>query len=395
MEQNPARVPPPVVRVDAESQDSSREASPERAALRPSAAEATAGVIVSVGADIDVAELDREIRAEIARKEREGLYPPELLQEIAEDAVRDRMEALRAAAELTLDPPIHSTRPVLGPVVALVKRVIAKALRWHARWQVGQVQTLGGSAVAVLSAMEDRLEEMERTLHHLAEQVAHIQAVQLTGGVAPASGRPVLWDVAAGDAARVRELAARPQAGRVLCLGCGDGRFLAALAASGAVCYGVEPDPELAHLARERGLEVHSGSIIEHLAAVAPASLAAIVVERGEKLDAAAIEDLFRWSVTALVTDGLLLVDVPGDGGFAPAGETERARGVPYGFLAESVGFRRVRVEGGPGTNGRLGPVPTPSEPALGGMAAAINANLKLVDEAVYGPRLVRVVARR
>ncbi|HXM55036.1 MAG TPA: hypothetical protein VOB72_06570, partial [Candidatus Dormibacteraeota bacterium] len=172
-------------------------------------------LIRHLGADVDAEALEREIRAEVARKEREGVYGPELLLGIAPDALRDRMEALRGAAELTLDPPVHSTRPGLGPMVAAVKRAVAKLLRWHTRWLVGQVQTLGGSTVAALSEMADRVDEVERRQERVLEQLTRMQAAYL---VAHPSYPDATWAAALADVAMLQDLAVRPERGAVACL---------------------------------------------------------------------------------------------------------------------------------------------------------------------------------
>jgi len=299
-------------------------------------------VIVSVGADVDAAALEDEIRAEVARKEREGIYGPELLLAIAPDALSDRMEALRGAAELSLDPPLHSTRPGLGPMVAAVKGALARTLRWHTRWLVGQVQTLGGSTVAAMSAMTERLDEMQQQVDLLSGGLARVEAAQLAGANGSVAGTSLTG--ALSDVANLRELALRPPAGRIACLCCGDGRLLAALSATGAPCYGVEPDAGRSRSCADRGLDVRAGDVIEHLAGLPRESLAGIVVESGERLGATGVHDLFCLAAAALRPGAALVLEIAaGDVSCGSAGDG-LVHELPFQRLAEEAGFRTVKV---------------------------------------------------
>ena len=64
-------------------------------------------LIRSVGADVDRAALEDEVRTEVERKLRDGVYPAELLRDVAPDQVRDMVDALRGAAHLSVEPPIR------------------------------------------------------------------------------------------------------------------------------------------------------------------------------------------------------------------------------------------------------------------------------------------------
>jgi hypothetical protein len=352
-------------------------------------AEQWPGVIVSVGADIDAAVLEDEIRAEVARKERAGIYPPELLLGVVPDSLRDRMDALAGAADLSLDPPVHSTRPGLGRLVAGLKRVVARTMRWHTRWLVGQVQTLGGSTVAAMSAMTERLDHLQEQLGHLSADLDRLHATRLDGTRAsmPAPFRAA----AVSDAANLRELTLRPAGGRIACLCCGDGRFLETLADTGASCYGVEPDSLSARSCADRGLEVLTGDVLEHLAGLPEESLAGIVVESGERLGAPAMHELFGLAAAALLPGAPLVIEVaPGQGA-----DGDRLLGLPFEFLAEETGFHTVRVSRPPPVERRGSSVPAPAEAGPDQAVDAMCTRLATLEAAVFGASAARVVARR
>jgi SAM-dependent methyltransferase len=113
-------------------------------------------------------------------------------------------------------------------------------------------------------------------------------------------------------ARRVDKLTALPSDGRrrrVLDVGCGDGGFLAALAARGWECHGSELSVVTAQRAAHRtGLDIHAGSLDS--AAFPPGSLDAAsiwhVLEHLEDPDRV-LRDCARW----LIPGGLLLIAVP------------------------------------------------------------------------------------
>lgn len=258
-------------------------------------------LIVSIGAEVDASALEREIRAEAARKERHGVYPTELLERLVQDPVRDRIDAVLAAVALSCDAPTESARPGLGRAISLYKRAVAMALRWHTRWLVGQFQTLGGSMAATAEAMSERMDELERRQRETATGLARLQAAMAAGG----------------DASRVQAVVAAAPPGPVACLGC-DAGLLAELGAAGVEC-----------VPAERSLEV-----------AAPGSLSGVVGVMGADLDADEWEELLRHSAAALAPGGLLLLDVP-DADPLRA----RALGAEVGVLAEATGLHRVAIE--------------------------------------------------
>src|SRR5262249_35727116 len=198
-------------------------------------------LIASIGADLDGRLLEREIRAEVARKRREGVYSADLLMAVAADPVADLMFALGDAAQFSVDAPVDSSIPLWGGTVSVVKRVTARCLRWYTKWMLGQVHTFAAGAVATLNAVEARLQDHDRRLEVLTRRGE---------GVRNDTEQGPSWRLAPHVEARHAVPA------RVAVLQCGQGDLLARLASGGIDCYGVEPNPELVAACRARGLDV-------------------------------------------------------------------------------------------------------------------------------------------
>lgn len=357
-------------------------------------------LIRSVGADVDRAAFEDEVRAEVERKLHDGAYPAELLRDVAPDPVRDLVDALRGAAHLSVEPPTRSSRPVLGRLVARCKSLLAKLLRWYSRWLVGQMQTLGSSTVSVLGAVEDRLREHERRLDELSTRSAFEEGVrlgmpQIIGPRQPATGSG--WRAAWRWAVHGRVLS--DARGPVAVLGCGEGEFLGLLQAAGVECYGVEPHAERVRQCRERGLTVRQEEVVAHLLGVPSGSLGAILLESlPAGLPQSGLADLFRLAAGALSPDGMFVVEADAGTAFQPRPpDVDALENAPLTFFAVSAGFADVQVRElsmEPDAS-RLRPVPMPTGSPLGEVIGALNENLQRMDEAMFGPRLLAVVARR
>lgn len=367
-------------------------------------------LIQSVGADLDVTALEEEVRAEVERKLRDGVYPAELLRDVAPDQVREMVDALRGAAHLSVDPPIRSTRPLLGRAVALSKLLLAQLLRWYSRWLVGQMQTLGSSTVSALGAMEQRLREHEQRLDQLSVRAAveegfHLGMPRLPGsgsrdaGSREQAGQTLSgagWGAAWRWAVFGRALGATP--GPIAVLGCGAGDFLGLLQAAGAECYGVEPHAERAQRGCDRGLTVRHEPVLAHLASVPGGTLGGVLVERlPEDLSHSGLAELFRLAAAALAPEGVLIVETDAGSAFRPPQSTASLEHAPLTFFAVNAGFSDVQVcelSTGP-EESRLHPVPVPTGSTLGEVIGALNDNLQRMDDALFGPRLRAVVAHR
>src|SRR5215467_2931323 len=248
----------------------------------------TDALLASVGADVDVCALEREIRAEVARKRREGVYSAELLVAVAADPVADLMFALGDAAQFSVDAPVGSGIRRWGGPVSLIKRVTARFLRWYTKWILGQVHTFAAGAVTTLNAVEERLQDHERRLDALTR-----------------GDMGVRNEIDSGPSCR---LAAHIEAlhsvrGRVAVLQSGRGDLLSSLARGGMDCYGVEPSPELAAASRARGLNVIQQEPRAHLAGALPGSLGGLVAGLGDGHLNMNLEELVTMAAIGLAPD--------------------------------------------------------------------------------------------
>jgi SAM-dependent methyltransferase len=368
----------------------------ESAGLRspaPAAHLPAAPLIASIGAAVDAKEFEAGIRDSVKKKLESGIYSAELLSELTPDEIRDTMRAFHSAIQLSIDPPLGSHRPLAGKLVSFLKRLITAFLRWHTRWIIGQVQTMGASTEAVLESLDRRLRDQERRFDRLAAQVAWDRSTGLVRGDAQAAeAAEEVW----GWAACSEELLGLD--GRVVAMGTGVGELLAMLQAAGIPGYAVDGDQSRAERLRSRGVEVHLEDPVRHLAKLAPGSLAAVVgVGTADQWQLDAAGDLFRAAADALTPQGLLILVMPaGETPVGPESDPAGVDGVPFSFLASTAGFREVKVEHlqpGGDEGCRLPHVADDSSsPSL---IQSAESTVERLERVVFGPPLVKMVARR
>src|SRR5215472_4728378 len=306
-------------------------------------------LIASVGADLDVRMLEREIRAEVARKRREGVYSADLLMAVAADPVADLMFALGDAAQFSFHVPVDSSIPLWGSAVSFVKHVTARFLRWYTKWILGQVHTFATGAVATLNAVEARMQDHDRRLDELSHGGAEARNE---------TDRGPSWRLALHS----EELHAVP--GRVAVLQCGWGELLASLAQRGIDCYGVESNPELAAACGGRGLHVFQQEPRAHIAAAPAGSLGGVVAGIGDGQLNMDVEELVTRAAVALAVDGVLLV-----------GAESRSAALAEALM-EASGFKDVRarqISTDPDQS-RLIPVPSVGDADLQMVVTSLNA---------------------
>jgi hypothetical protein len=132
---------------------------------------------------LDAALLARA-RAAVADKTARGVYSPEFLA-LLEEPLEIRPdpafaagpaweEAVRTAAT-SPDPPIVSTRPVVGPVLRWLKRLVARSLRWYVAPVAAQVTAHNQAVVDVLAEHSRQLIELRREVDRLRRRVAALE----------------------------------------------------------------------------------------------------------------------------------------------------------------------------------------------------------------------------
>jgi SAM-dependent methyltransferase len=183
----------------------------------------------------------------------------------------------------------------------------------------------------------------------------------------------------------------------VLDIGCGRGEFLELLRDAGIPARGVELNPEMAGLARGKGLEVHLGDGLEYLRGLPDSELGGIFLSQViEHLGPESLRDLVRTAMLKLAPGGVLLAETVNPQcltTFSGAFYVDLSHQNPIHpeaarFLWESLGFRRVNI---------LYVSPYPEEMRLREMvrrddesyedeiARVLNENIQRLNDLLYG----------
>ncbi len=238
-------------------------------------------------------EIDEEVRR------RRGEFPVRLERELDElflehAPVAARAGDLKDALALVdraafIDPvvPVASQRPA----GAAIKKSLRSLNLWYMGWVTHQVSKFGASVSRALHAVDAQLDDLQDR-------------------VPPASPTRVLelgpadawWAAPAVDALRgVR--------GRVLHTACGDGWLVGGLAAADVDAYGVDPRPGTVDGAALDGADLRQEEPLEHLRAVARASLGGAVVSGiVEAMEPARRDQLVQLLADRIGARGLLVV---------------------------------------------------------------------------------------
>ncbi len=227
-------------------------------------------------ADPDPAYLEQvmaEIDEEVRRRRASGDLPPRVERELDElfleySPVAGRggsmVEALRRVDSATfIDPVVPVASDKSGG--AVVKKGLRSMSLWYIGYVTHQVSQFAASVSRALHLLDARVTELGRQVE--AQQVPPAPVLSV-----PGRHRPDAWWVPAATTAcgLVR--------GRVLHAACGDGWLVGPLVASGVDAYGVDPRPGPALVAEMAGLDLRTEGLAEHLRAVEPAALAAVVL---------------------------------------------------------------------------------------------------------------------
>lgn len=146
---------------------------------------------VSIGADVDVSAIMAEIGAEVERKRKAGLYPPEILQEFdavsgldgRDDALQNAMLGLRQTAGFSTAVTTASQIPVMAPVASSFKRAVRGSVRWYLTGILQQVEGFAANVIHAIGLLVDRvrlLEENALDRETLKAEVAGSFAEQAT-----------------------------------------------------------------------------------------------------------------------------------------------------------------------------------------------------------------------
>lgn len=327
-----------------------------------------------------------EIDAEVQRRRAAGDLPPSMERELDELFLRYAPEtggrdapassAVRAVEAVAfIDPvvPVGSERS--GG--AVVKRTMRSLSLWYMGFVTAQVNQFAAAVARCLHVFEQELEDLRHRLAAL-EPARDGAVVEV-----PWAHRADAWWVAEVDAAL------RGIRGRVAHTAAGDGWLVGPLASGGLDAYGVDPRPVPVDRGVGHGLDLRVEDPLEHLAVVAPAGLAALVISGvSEGLSDGARRRLVALAGSTLEPGGTLCVHSLSpsawDGPDAPPGADllpgRPIRSGSWAALLCECGFS-VRVVDGP-PRGALASVP--------GLDDAVSA---AVEARLLGPGDYLVVA--
>jgi hypothetical protein len=336
---------------------------------------------------LDVSRVVAEIEAEVRRKRATGELPADLERDLdlafarcaPLGAVDGDLDQVLAKVEQALVIDTISPTTSSRPLVPQLKRVVRKAIAWHIRYVVDQVSELAAALARSLRILGDRVEALE------AAAPGHPPELRAAAAAA--------MDVSPWHDLVVSLSAGAP--GRVLHADCGTGTLVARLQDAGLDAYGVDPHDDLAPVA---GLDVRADDAASHLSLLPPASLGGLVLSGCiDRLPVGRQLDLADRAVAALAPGAVLVLI-----GAAPAWwgrartvvEADLSPGRPlhadtWVAVLGRRGLVDLAAHRGPEDGGLL-PVP-----GAGPATDTLNANLVLINEALFGPATYAVTGRR
>jgi SAM-dependent methyltransferase len=335
----------------------------------------------------------------------------------------------------------YSSKPVVGPVITLVKKFFLRLIFFVmddlARQTDTAVTRLESALAAEVAAREraDRAESAARegaqadirSLSHRADTIeggveklqvgprlARLERQRRAPAASPALAAP--GEVPPGPAIdfdyETFEARFRPEESvrkrqqqyvellrgkdRVVDLGCGRGELIEMLKAEGIDAYGVEIEPDFISLLEEKGIEVVAKDAVAHLSELEPASVDGVVGSHlVEHLPPARVTALVALAGEKLANGGVLILETPNPESLV-AGSINFHRDLTHvrpihpdtlAFLAESAGFSNVEIR-------RLSPVPEEDRLPVPG-DGRLDAVVKRLNDLLYGFQDYAVVARK
>lgn len=176
----------------------------------------------------------------------------------------------------TLDgnPPVMTHHPSLGWIILPAKRLVGRLMKWYVKPITEKTSERNHVEAEVALGLLRQIERIDRELRNLptAKRDSVEDRTDLDG---PQMNRYPDWYFGLesrmrGPSEKVAEgyrnyLGLFENAKRVLDLGCGRGEFLEMLHRAGIPCEGVEIDPDMVAVCREKGLNVEQGDLFDRL----------------------------------------------------------------------------------------------------------------------------------
>jgi SAM-dependent methyltransferase len=397
---------------------------------------------------IDVEQLVAELKERVERERAAGAYANDLSGvslEVPAPTLADGFDIGAEGNRIRFRPELaFSSKPVIGPVITLVKKFFVRllffvlddlarqsdaavtrlemALKAEAAARDSALGVRDSSIGAVkidvrsLSLRADEFEagierlQLNARLARLERAVRARAAAPVPSGPAPAqapappSGASIDY-LAFESRFRPEETVRERQQAyvedlrgtkRVVDLGAGRGELVELLSEAGISAYAVEIEPDFIDLMRDKGIEVVAQDAVEHLRGLEDGSLGGIVASHVvEHLPAAAVAELVALAGEKLAEGGTLILETPNPESLV-AGSINFHRDLTHRrpihpdtlvFLCDSAGFSSVEIR-------RLSPMsederlPVPAGGELEEIVTQLN-------DLLYGYQDYAVVARR
>jgi len=220
-----------------------------------------------------LAQVMAEIDDEVRRQRASGDLPARVERELDElflqhspvaghgGGLDDALRMVDAAAFIDPVVPIASNKS--GG--AVVKKGLRTLNLWYIGYVTHQVSRFATAVSRSLHLVDERLQSLERQLS--AQRLPPAEVLDVGW-----AHRPDAWWVPVA----VDAVSSVP--GRVLHAASGDGWLVRALGDRGVDAYGVDPRPGIVSRAELEGTDLREEDVLEHLRAVAPASLGGVVL---------------------------------------------------------------------------------------------------------------------
>jgi len=333
---------------------------------------------------------------------------------------------LRQPADIALEFPSGSARPVVGPAIRMVKKAVRRSLRWYLGPMMDQQSRFNHATLDLVEKLRlhhERLisEEVQslsraqaRVFGNLDSLRADVEAASsqiLTPSpdAAPASlpstRRRLKYrafeDRHRGAGADISKLLAEylpyfRGCQKVLDVGCGRGEFLGVLRDGGVPGYGVDSDESMVEAARGHGHHVVLEDAVSHLRSLEPGAIDGIFASQvAEHLPTADLMSLLEVGFRKLRPGGVIALETPNPESlfiFAAFFYVDLTHIRPIHpeamkWAMEATGFENVQLE-------RIMPVPegTRLEPIPDELLddkgwATMAVNVERMNNLLYGPQ--------
>jgi SAM-dependent methyltransferase len=335
-----------------------------------------------------------DIDAEVRRRRASGDLPAGLERELDElflefspvglqgkARLRENLALVDAAAYIDISVPVASRKKV----GVYLKRLIRKSMGWYIGFIVHQIVKSAWAVSRMLHLVVDHIEDLETSIDD-------IRIPELPATAVPLEDAGAAWWAPGAVAA----LAATT--GRVLHAECGAGSLVQQLVDAGVDAYGVDPAELVIEPAVDRGLDVRSESVLDHLEVVAEEALAGLVLSGSlQWLHPNQRDRLVALASTRLALDGVLVLHSATPEAWSRGTShlvADLSPGRPlhpetwtHLLAAQGLATTSVRTGGDDRRLERLGP--------SGPDAATINAAIDVVNELLLGPGEYLLIAVR